>query len=211
MPDTRLDESPVARPAPSDPPPPTAVAVRGADKSAEPEHSTPDAADRGHIAPVEADRSSMSAAAAAMRALTLAIEHWRGAVAEHLGVDMSATMAMSHLSASGALTPRQLAAKTSLTPSTMTALLDRLEGAGYARRSAHPTDRRKTVVQITEHGHLALTRLRQRIHAALGVFDDQRLPEVAAIMTHLATALNAQAADIHTQPSARTSRRDSPT
>lgn len=113
-------------------------------------------------------------------------------MADHFGVDLSATMAMSHLSVSGPMTPRQVAGKVGLTPSTVTALLDRLESAGYAARRAHPSDRRKTVVAITERGQQALQEVREWMGAAVGVFDKQQLPEVVAIVSTLAESLDAQ-------------------
>src|SRR5215469_14806636 len=36
--------------------------------------------------------------------------------------------------------------------STLTSLLDRLEGRGWIRRSAHPTSRRLVIVQLTDDG-----------------------------------------------------------
>lgn len=139
-----------------------------------------------------ADTCSVNEAVFALRALTLAGEHFRHAVADHFGVDLSATMAMSHLSVSGPMTPRQVAGKVGLTPSTVTALLDRLESAGYAARRAHPSDRRKTVVAITERGQQALQEVREWMGAAVGVFDKQQLPEVVAIVSTLAESLDAQ-------------------
>jgi len=132
-------------------------------------------------------------AVAAVRALTLASARFRQTVAERIGVDLSATMIMSHLSESGPSSPRELARKVGLTPSAMTAALDRLEAAGLALRTPHPTDRRKAVVTLTGTGQETLVQVRTRLRAALDTFPDDRLDEVAEIVGALAAALDAQA------------------
>lgn len=45
--------------------------------------------------------------------------------------------------------PSQLADRLGLTTGSTTALLDRLEKAGYLTRQPHPTDRRKTIIRAT--------------------------------------------------------------
>jgi DNA-binding MarR family transcriptional regulator len=46
-------------------------------------------------------------------------------------------------------TPGQLATRLGLTTGSVTPMLDRLERIGYITRSAHPSDRRKTIVRAT--------------------------------------------------------------
>lgn len=46
-----------------------------------------------------------------------------------------------------------LGAKLGVTPRNVTKLVDALEGEGLLRRRPHPTDRRATVVDITQEGH----------------------------------------------------------
>lgn len=45
-------------------------------------------------------------------------------------------------------TPRQISRATGMPASTVTKLVDRLEIAGYLRRTADPTDRRKAVLEL---------------------------------------------------------------
>ncbi|HEY3957738.1 MAG TPA: MarR family transcriptional regulator [Streptosporangiaceae bacterium] len=47
-------------------------------------------------------------------------------------------------------TPRLLADRLGLTTGSVTAMLDRLEKAGYITRSPHPSDRRRLIVRATE-------------------------------------------------------------
>ncbi|MGP6175124.1 MarR family winged helix-turn-helix transcriptional regulator [Corynebacterium sp. A21] len=45
-------------------------------------------------------------------------------------------------------TPRQISATTGMPASTVTKLVDRLEAAGYLRRTADPNDRRRTILEL---------------------------------------------------------------
>ena len=55
--------------------------------------------------------------------------------------------------------PSELAKRARVTRATMTGLLDGLERDGLVRRTAHPDDRRMTVVELTEDGQHFLDRL----------------------------------------------------
>ena len=75
----------------------------------------------------------------------------------------------------------------------ITVLVDGLEKEGFARRVAHPTDRRATVVELTDAGHAAHRRVYARhadraaaLFATLTPADQQHL---ARILGHLADAL----------------------
>lgn len=47
-------------------------------------------------------------------------------------------------------TPRQISEATTMPTSTVTKLIDRLESAGYVRRTSDPADRRRTVLELVE-------------------------------------------------------------
>ena len=71
-----------------------------------------------------------------------------------------------------------------LTPRNMTAAVDALEGEGLVRRKAHPTDRRATLVELTDTGMAAAEEaLAPRLAAIadlfeeLSEFEQQRLAE----------------------------------
>jgi DNA-binding MarR family transcriptional regulator len=57
----------------------------------------------------------------------------------------------------GAMTQRQLGEALECSAPSVTGLLDALESAGFVRRSAHPDDRRKTLVQLTDRGAATAT------------------------------------------------------
>ena len=69
------------------------------------------------------------------------------AIADRLGLHASDLKCLELLLQHGPLTAGRLATFTGLTTSSITALIDRLEKVGYARRGKDPQDRRKVVVE----------------------------------------------------------------
>lgn len=73
--------------------------------------------------------------------------------------------------------------------STLTSLLDRLEGRGWIRRGAHPTSRRLVLVHLTDAGrHIseqvsaALSALEERVLARTGSGDETSLLRVLQVL-----------------------------
>lgn len=56
-------------------------------------------------------------------------------------------------SRAGSLPMRVMGERLQLHPTSVTNIVDRLEADGLVRRTPHPTDRRTTLVEITEAGH----------------------------------------------------------
>ncbi|TCP56548.1 DNA-binding MarR family transcriptional regulator [Tamaricihabitans halophyticus] len=67
-------------------------------------------------------------------------------------ISLTQISAMSTLHKCGALSPRDLAARESVQPPSMTRVLAALEEAGYVSRTAHPTDGRQAIVALTDAG-----------------------------------------------------------
>lgn len=132
----------------------------------------------------------------ALRALIVSGEHLRHAIAEHYGTGVPETLAMSHLQRHGTLSPRELAERLKLTPSTVTSLLDRLETAGFALRTAHATDRRRTVVTLTQAGQDVLATTDRWLAAALDRLGSDVAAQVVTSMRRLAVGLDEQTAEI---------------
>jgi DNA-binding MarR family transcriptional regulator len=88
------------------------------------------------------------------------------AVAEAIGVNLTDLSCLDVLSNTGPLTAGQLAKKTGLSSGAMTTAIDRLERAGYARRSRDEQDRRRVVVELTEAAYSIADYYAE--HAALG-------------------------------------------
>ena len=66
----------------------------------------------------------------------------------------------------GPSTQRALADGLKVTPRNVTGLVDGLVATGYVTREPHPTDRRATLVSLTEHGASALAEM-DRSHREL--------------------------------------------
>jgi DNA-binding MarR family transcriptional regulator len=87
---------------------------------------------------------------AEMRALSLATDDLDEAIAIRFGVARSDARGMDVLSQRGELTIGELAAAVGLTYPAASALVDRMERAGYVTRTHQSVDRRKVVVRPTE-------------------------------------------------------------
>lgn len=95
--------------------------------------------------------------ALAVRGLVIAAERYRAHTARHqLGVSATEIVALGHLYTEGPLTATELATRLQITSASATELVDRLEKTTYAQRQPHPTDRRKRLVTLTDHGHQAI-------------------------------------------------------
>jgi DNA-binding MarR family transcriptional regulator len=64
------------------------------------------------------------------------------------------------------LPPHIIAERLLITSGTMTSLLDTLERRGLVRRVAHPSDRRKLLIDITDEARTILDRMLPRVHGA---------------------------------------------
>jgi DNA-binding MarR family transcriptional regulator len=71
-------------------------------------------------------------------------------VAELLGVNRTDSRCLDILEQHGLLTAGQLATSSGLSTGAVTAVVDRLERAGYARRIPDPSDRRRVLVDLTD-------------------------------------------------------------
>jgi DNA-binding MarR family transcriptional regulator len=86
---------------------------------------------------------------AAIRASQTATELLDHSVAEYLGIDHTAYRCLDILDQEGPMTAGRLAERARLSPGAMTALLDRLEDKGLARRTRDSEDRRRVLVEVT--------------------------------------------------------------
>ncbi|MDF3311766.1 MarR family winged helix-turn-helix transcriptional regulator [Rhodococcus sp. T2V] len=133
--------------------------------------------------------------ALAVRDLVLAVERYRGHAARgHLRIGVTETVALGHLYVNGPLTASELAAELTITSASATELVDRIEQAGYARRVPHPTDRRKRLISLSDHGRDEFSRIYGELGEMLGeVYHpmspaDQRL--IDQFITEASAAIN---------------------
>lgn len=83
----------------------------------------------------------------ALRRFGLENDRLDSMVARRLGAPPAEFKAMDHLQEAGELTAGQLADRLALTTGAITALIDRLERLGWAKRVPHPSDRRSVIVR----------------------------------------------------------------
>ncbi len=83
----------------------------------------------------------------------------------------------------GPLVQRQLADALRCTPRHVTTLVDTLQTADLVHRTPHPTDRRATLVALTDHGqHLATELDQARRHAAHAILGDTPATQLRAFI-----------------------------
>lgn len=84
-----------------------------------------------------------------MRALTGVVDQLDHAAAKRLEVNRTDYRCLEILGDQGPMTAKALAEAMGVTTGGMTTVIDRLERAGYARRTPHPHDRRQILVEPT--------------------------------------------------------------
>jgi DNA-binding MarR family transcriptional regulator len=81
------------------------------------------------------------------------------------------------------MTQRELSQALRCTPRNVTDLVDTLEAAGLVARGPHPTDRRATLVSLTERGQAAAARMQTDYRQfAAELFQDVPAAELAAFV-----------------------------
>jgi DNA-binding MarR family transcriptional regulator len=86
--------------------------------------------------------------ALAGRAMSAATVMFHSTVAERQGLSATEEKALDLLERFGPLTAGELAKRSGLAPASVTGLINRLERKGFARRVAHPSDRRSVLVEV---------------------------------------------------------------
>jgi len=85
---------------------------------------------------------------------------------EDYGLSSTAKQALAVIEGAGeALEPSVIAERLIITTGSMTSMLDTLERRGLVRRSPHPGDRRKLLVQITAEGVAIVDDILPSLHA----------------------------------------------
>ena len=145
-----------------------------------------------------------------LRGLIVSGERLRNVLAHQLGLGPSDLVALGHVHNDGPLTPRDLTARMEVTSGSMTALLDRVEKAGFLTRDINPTDRRSLLVSATPGGHHAMQWVYSHFDAAMrdALADIQgfAIDQLAAALAELARALEARARAESPSASARPAR-----
>jgi DNA-binding MarR family transcriptional regulator len=113
----------------------------------------------------------ITAAGLAARLHQNAYDRFEDAAAEYFGVNRTAMRCMDVLERVGRLTAGEIATQTGLSSGAVTALLDRLERAGYVRRIRDPADRRRVWVELTETARKLAMEVYGPLAEAMAEFD----------------------------------------
>ena len=110
---------------------------------------------------------------------------------QQAGAELSPTQgaALGTIDRHGPLTPSELALRERIQRPTATRVLARLEEAGLVARTADPSDRRSSLVSITDPGRSLLASVRDRKDAYLAQRLDQLSPEDLAALDRAAGIL----------------------
>jgi DNA-binding MarR family transcriptional regulator len=110
---------------------------------------------------------------------------------QEAGAELSPTQgaALGTIDRHGPLTPSELALRERIQRPTATRVLARLEESGLIARTADPSDRRSSLVAITEPGLALLDSVRDRKDAYLAQRLDQLSPEDLAALDRAAGIL----------------------
>jgi DNA-binding MarR family transcriptional regulator len=85
-----------------------------------------------------------------VRQQQIAYDRFHDAVAAYLGINRTDLRCLDILDLSGQQTAGELAVQMGMSTGAVTAMLDRLEKAGYLRRVRDPADRRRVLVETAE-------------------------------------------------------------
>lgn len=134
-----------------------------------------------------------------VRAVMVAADTYRRAMAAALGVGVTEVSALGEIRQDGPLTPSELARRLGLTSPSVTSLLDRLEAAGLVARRRHPADRRSVLVELTEAGEELLLasfeQFSEDVAAAVRSASPEHVRELGELLGGVAGALRTRAGD----------------
>lgn len=128
-----------------------------------------------------------------LRAVILAGESYRQFIARLTGLGTTETQAISYLAVHGSRGQNELMADLQITSGAATALVDRLERQGVAQRYAHPHDRRRALVRLTDVGQSIVDLSRQRLARAFQSFPPEDLPAVTRVLQRVGEDLRGAA------------------
>jgi DNA-binding MarR family transcriptional regulator len=130
------------------------------------------------------------------REMSLEAVIFHQALADELGLYVTDHKSMDIIHRFGAMPAGRLGEMTGLTTGAITGMIDRLEKAGYVRRTNDPKDRRKTIVEPVRNKKLerkiemTFTPLHEGMHKVLSSYSDNELTFLLDAMTELIKQTN---------------------
>jgi DNA-binding MarR family transcriptional regulator len=113
---------------------------------------------------------------------------------EPFDLSPSSALALAALADSTApLPPSEIAERLILSRASVTSLLDSLEKSGYVRRTAHPTDRRMILIELTDSGRRIAHEFRLVVHRKqkewMGILSENERRQLTDMLHRLQTSL----------------------
>jgi DNA-binding MarR family transcriptional regulator len=112
--------------------------------------------------------------------------------AQAAGLNATEWYALSQVGLAGSLTSGELASRTGMSTGATTRLIDRLERAGYVRRTTDPADRRKVVVEQVPDATTRIDEIvgpaRHKITAILARYTPEQVDLLFDYFAHAAPA-----------------------
>jgi len=129
-------------------------------------------------------------------------------IADRLGLNVTDHKCLDFLLLHGPRTAGELSQLTALTTGATTAVIDRLEKAGFVRREADPTDRRRVIVcpvaeRLSQIGNL-FTDLTARIQELASQYSAAELKVIIDFMNRSCDVLHAAALHLRSDTEATT-------
>ena len=129
----------------------------------------------------------------AVRAYQTVNDNFDQAVADHLGMNRTDARCVDLIDQAGGMTAGELARAAGLTTGAVTAVIDRLEAAGLARRVADPDDRRRVRVEATEKlWRVSEPLIGPMVEESMAILDDYSDEELERFTEFLRRAIELQ-------------------
>ncbi|GAA2555784.1 MarR family winged helix-turn-helix transcriptional regulator [Pseudonocardia hydrocarbonoxydans] len=129
---------------------------------------------------------AMAAVTSVMRVQQILLSAVDGALRPHgLTFARYEALVLLTFARSGRLPMRVMGERLQLHPTSVTNIVDRLQADGLVRRVPHPTDRRATLVEITDSGAELRARATESVTAVdfgLGGLDDEQRAQLTALL-----------------------------
>jgi DNA-binding MarR family transcriptional regulator len=133
----------------------------------------------------------------AIRAYQTSNDNWDQALADLAGMNRTDMRCIDLIDQAGGMTAGELARAAGLTTGAVTAVVDRLERAGYARRVADPADRRRVRIEVTPKlWESAEPVFGPYLEASWALMDDYTDEEIARFTALLRAIIDVQAEHI---------------
>jgi DNA-binding MarR family transcriptional regulator len=146
----------------------------------------------------------LAALTMAGRHLSTATVMFHQAIADRLGLNVTDHKCIDLLLTKGPMTAGELAGLTGLTTGAITAVIDRLEKAGFAERADDPRDRRRVIVEVVGKRVREIERLFEPFAATFGQlsarYSDKELDVILDFMNRSCDGLHESTVGLRRQP-----------